>query len=165
MVTQMQQEEQRKCLAVVRIRSDIGAMQPVKDTLKMLHLTRTNYATLIDNRQSYVGMITTAQHYVTWGEVSKENIQRLLEKSGRLVGDKKITGEYTASIGYKSIGDLAEALHSCKVEYAKLPNIKPVFRLRPPSKGYKGKTKKSYRMGGESGYRGEAINELLKRTL
>jgi len=50
-----------------------------------------------------------------------------------------------------------------KAEYQKLPNVQPVFKLPPPSKGFKGKTKKSYGAGGEAGYRGEKINELIKR--
>jgi large subunit ribosomal protein L30 len=40
-----------------------------------------------------------------------------------------------------------------------------VFRLHPPSKGFKGKIKRGYGSGGELGYRGEKINELLRRML
>ena len=65
--------------------------------------------------------------------------------------------------GYKSLEELAEKIHKCAVMYQKLPGIQPVFRLRPPTKGFKGNIKKSYRAGGELGYRGEDINELVKR--
>jgi large subunit ribosomal protein L30 len=37
--------------------------------------------------------------------------------------------------------------------------------LHPPTKGFKGKIKKSYSAGGELGYRGEKINELIKRMV
>jgi len=161
----MQQETQRKCLAVIRIRSAIGARKEVKDTLKMLHSTKTNHATLIDNRLSYLGMLDVVRNYVTWGEVSKDIILLLLKNAGRLAGNKKLTEEYAQKIGYNSMEELAEAIYNCKVEFTKLPNIKPVFRLHPPSKGFKGKTKKTYQMGGETGYRGEAINELLARMV
>jgi len=67
------------------------------------------------------------------------------------------------AMGYKSIDALADAIASCKVEFQKLPNVQSVFKLRPPSKGFKGKTKKSYAAGGEAGYRGEKISELIKR--
>ena len=43
--------------------------------------------------------------------------------------------------------------------------IKPLFRLRPPSKGFKGKVKKSFAAGGEAGYRGHSINDLLERMM
>jgi len=129
----------------------------------MLRLTRNNYAALIDNRPSYLGMLKQAQNFITWGEASKEMVIMLLRKRGRLVGDKKLTHEYTQKIGYESLEKLAEAIYECSVEYWKLPEIKPIFRLHPPSKGFKGKTKKAYGAGGETGYRGENINELIKR--
>ena len=108
-------------------------------------------------------MLKRAQNYVTWGEASKETVALLLQKRGRLAGNKKLTDEYAEKIGYKSLGELAEAVASCKVEYWKLIGVQPVFKLHPPSKGFKGKTKKSYGAGGEAGYRGEAINDLIKR--
>jgi large subunit ribosomal protein L30 len=103
------------------------------------------------------------QNYVTWGEVSKETVALMLKKRGRIAGGKKLTNEAVEKLGYKSIDALAEAIANCKTEYQKTPNVQPVFKLHPPSKGFKGKTKKSYSAGGEAGYRGEKINELIKR--
>ena len=131
----------------------------------MLRLVRNCHAALIDDRPSYIGMLQKAQHYVTWGEISKENIVLLLKERGRLVGDKKISEEYVKETGYKSLDDLAEALHKGEIEYNSLPKIKPVFRLRPPKKGYKGKVKKSFAASGVTGYRGEAINNIAKRMI
>jgi large subunit ribosomal protein L30 len=155
--------EERKCFAVVKVRGTISAQRETRETLEMLHLERTNNAVLIDNRPSYMGMLYRVQNYVTWGEVSKETVALLLKERGKLAGGKKLTDEAVEKLGYKSIDALAEAIASCKVEYQKLPNVQPVFKLHPPSRGFKGKTKKSFRAGGEAGYRGEAINELLKR--
>jgi large subunit ribosomal protein L30 len=108
-------------------------------------------------------MLRKAQHFLTWGEISKENIALLLKKWGRLVGNKKPSDEYAKEIGYKSLDKLAEAIHEAKVEFNKLPRMKPVFRLHPPSKGFKGKVKKSYTTGGVTGYRKENINNLIKK--
>jgi large subunit ribosomal protein L30 len=110
-------------------------------------------------------MLRTAQHYVTWGEITKETLSALIKKKGRLVGDRKLTDEYAQKLGYKTLDDLTEAIHTTEVEYKDLQDIKPVFRLHPPSKGYKGKVKKSYMMGGATGYRGEAINDLIERMI
>jgi large subunit ribosomal protein L30 len=155
--------EERKCFAVVKVRGTISAQREARETLELLRLARTNHAVLIDNRPSYMGMLYRVQNYVTWGEVSKETVALMLKKRGRLAGGKKLTDESAEKLGYKSIDALADAIASCKVEYQKLPNVQPVFRLRPPSKGFKGKTKKSFRAGGEAGYRGEKISELIKR--
>lgn len=154
-----------KCIAVVRIRGTISASRQVRETLKMLHLTRNNYATLITDAPSFVGMLKTIQSFVTWGEASKETVAMLIKEKGRLIGNKKLTDEYAQKIGYKSLEELSEAIFNCKVEYWKLPRIQPVFKLHPPTKGFKGKIKKSYGMGGELGYRGENINELIKRMI
>jgi len=157
--------EERKCIIAVRVRGTISAPLEVLETLKMLRLTRNNYAVLIDNRPSFLGMLKTAQNFITWGEASKETVTALIKNRGKLVGSKKLTEEYVQKLGYKSLEELAEAILNCKVEYWKLPKIQPVFRLHPPTKGFKGKIKKSYNVGGELGYRGEKINELIKRMI
>jgi large subunit ribosomal protein L30 len=157
--------DERKCLAVVKVRGTISAQREARETLDMLRLDKTNNAVLIDTRPSYKGMLNRVQNYVTWGEVSKETVALLLKKRGRLAGGKKLTDESVDKLGYKSIDALADAIASCKAEFQKLPNVQPVFKLSPPSKGFKGKTKKSFSSGGEAGYRGEKINELVKRMV
>jgi len=157
--------KERKCICVVRVRGTISASRDVRETLKMLRLTRNNYAVLIDNRPSFIGMLKAAQNFITWGEASKEIVHMLITKKGRLVGNKKLTEEYAQTAGFKSLTELAEAIFNCRVEYLKLPNVQPVFKLHPPTKGFKGKIKKSYGTGGELGYRGEKINELIKRMV
>ncbi len=158
-------ERKRKCLVVVRVRGLSDISQEIKDTLNMLRVTRNCHATLIDDRPAYLGMLRKAQNCVTWGEISKENVALLLKERGRLVGDKRLTDEYAQEVGYKSLDDLAEATYKLEVDYCRLPKVKPVFRLHPPKKGFKGKIKRSYAAGGVTGYRGEAINDLIKRML
>ena len=155
----------KKCLFAVRIRGLSDISQEVKDTLGMLRLTRNCHATLLDNRPAYNGMLRKTKDCMTWGEVSQENVALLLKKRGKLVGDKNLTDEYAKELGYNSLDDLAEAIFKVDVEFSSLPEVKPLFRLRPPKKGFKGKVKKSYASGGELGYRGDAINDLLKRMV
>jgi large subunit ribosomal protein L30 len=158
-------EEKKKYFVAVRIRGISDISQEVRDTLTMLRLTRNCHATLLDDRPSYLGMLKKTKDYLTWGEVSQENIALLLKKRGRLLGDKKLTDDYAKELGYKSLDDLADAMFKMKVEWDSLPKVKPVFRLHPPKKGYKGKVKRSYAAGGELGYRGDAINDLVKRMV
>mgnify|MGYP001097149312 CR=1 FL=1 len=160
-----EETKERKCLAAIRVRGTVRASRYVRETLQMLHLTRNNHAVLIDNRPSFLGMLKTAQNFITWGEATKEIVDILVKKKGRLAGNKKLTEEYTQKLGYKSLEEFAEAIFNCHVEYWKLPNVQPVFRLHPPTKGFKGKIKKGFGMGGELGYRGEKINELIKRMV
>jgi large subunit ribosomal protein L30 len=108
-------------------------------------------------------MLRKAQNYVTWGEVSKEIVETMLEKRGRLTGDKSLTVEYAQKLGWKSYAELAKAIFDGHLQYRDLPDVKPFFRLHPPSRGFKGKVRKSYGMHGEVGYRGKEINELIRR--
>jgi len=110
-------------------------------------------------------MLKTAQNFITWGEPSKETVSMLIVRKGRLAGDKRLTDEYAQKAGYKSLEDLVEAVFGCRSEFRKLPDIQPAFKLHPPTKGFKGKIKKGYGVGGELGHRGEKINELIQRML
>ena len=160
-----QKTEECKCLVVVKIRGTVSAQRETRETLDFLHLAHTNHAVLIDSRPAYKGMLQRVNSYVAWGEPSKETVAMMLQKRARLAGDKKLTDEYVKKAGYKSIDELAEAIVNCKVDFHKLPDMQPRFKLHPPTKGFKGKTKKGFKAGGEAGYRGEAINELVKRMV
>lgn len=160
-----QKTEECKCFLVVKIRGTVRAQREVRETLDLLHLAHTNHAVLIDSRAAYKGMLQRINGYVTWGEPAKETVAAMLTKRARLAGAKKVTDEYLTKAGFKSFDDLAQAIVDCKVQYNKLPDIEPRFKLHPPSKGFKGNTKKSYNAGGEAGYRGAAINDLVKRMV
>jgi large subunit ribosomal protein L30 len=136
-----------------------------RETLQMLHLPRNNYAALVDNRPAFLGMLRTAKDYVTYGEPSRETVDLLIKSKGRLAGNKKLTDDYAQKAGFKSLDDLVDAVYTGRAEYWKLEGVQPLFRLHPPSKGFKGKIKRHYGAGGELGNRGEEISELLKRML
>jgi large subunit ribosomal protein L30 len=157
--------EDCKCLAAVKVRGTISAQREARETLELLLLSKTNHAVLVRGNASMRGMLKRVQSYVTWGEISKETLADLLMKRGRLLGNKKLTDEFYQKVGYKSATDLAAAIADCKLDYGKLPGVQPVFKLHPPKKGFKGTTKKNFRAGGEAGYRGEAINDLIKRMM
>lgn len=149
----------------MRVRGTVSASHDVRQTLQMLNLMRNNYAVLVDNRPSFLGTLKAAQNFITWGEVSRDIVHTLIERKGRAAGNKELTDYYAQTAGFKSLNELSEAVFNCSLEYWRLPNVQSLFRLHPPSKGFKGKIKKSYSSGGELGYRGENINALVKRML
>ncbi len=148
---------------ILRIRGGVDAPKPVEDTLTMLRLEKNNSATLIRESSSYTGMLRKVKDYVTWGEPTTETIKILLERRGRLVGDKKITNDALKGLGYEDIEKLSTALHAGELEITQLNGIKPFFRMHPPKKGFKKTVKRPFNDRGELGYRGEAINELIVR--
>ncbi|HID26219.1 MAG TPA: 50S ribosomal protein L30 [Thermoplasmata archaeon] len=151
--------------AAVRVRGSINVKTDVKKTLQMLRLTRVNHCVLIRDASSYRGMLNKAKDYITWGEINRDTLVDLLKSRGRLKGDKPFTDEYVKSAtSYGSIEELASALIENTIGYQDLPNVKPVFRLHPPKKGYEG-IKRAFKNKGAVGYRGEAINDLIRRML
>ncbi len=153
----------QKSLLVIRIRGGVNASRRVEDTLRMLRIDRNNYATLLDDRNSYTGMLQKAKDYVTWGEPDVQTIRLILEKRAERPGGKKLDEGNLNAIGYDSLDALAEALHRCEAKLHKIEGLKPFFRMHPPKKGFKKSVKRPYNSKGELGYRGEAINELAKR--
>ncbi len=152
-------------LALIRLRSGIRARGEVRDTLAMLRLHRINHLVIVDDTPSYRGMIQKVKDYITWGEINKDTLVKLLRKRGRLVGNKPITDEYVKEKLGMTIEEFAEKVINGEMKLRDLPNIKPVFRLHPPRGGLKGSKKRSFKEGGALGYRGEKINELIERML
>ncbi|RLF65853.1 MAG: 50S ribosomal protein L30 [Thermoplasmata archaeon] len=150
--------------AVIRIRGIIGVRRDIQETLRHLRLVRKYHCVLVPNDETHMGMLRKAKDYITWGEVDLETLEELIRKRGRLIGDKPITDEYAQKIGFENVRELAKALIEGKVRYKDLPDVKPVFRLAPPRGGFRS-TKRPYKVGGDLGYRGSAINDLLRRMM
>ncbi len=151
--------------AVIRVRGTVNVRHDIKKTLQMLRLHRVNHCVIVEENETFKGMLQKAKDYITWGELDKDTLVELIKKRGRLVGDKPVDDEYIkSSTPYKSVEEFAEAILDGKIRYRDLPDIKPVFRLSPPRKGYEG-IKRAYSVGGALGYRGKDINDLIKRMM
>ncbi|USH00731.1 50S ribosomal protein L30 [Thermococcus argininiproducens] len=151
-------------LALIRVRGRVNVKRPVKDTLGMLRLHKINHLVIIDETPAYTGMIQKVKDYITWGEITAETLAKLIEKRGRLSGNRRVTEEYVQEKLGMSIKEFAEKVITGEMKLSDLPGLKPVFRMHPPRGGFKSK-KRTFKEGGALGYRGEAINELIERML
>jgi large subunit ribosomal protein L30 len=149
--------------AVVRVRGSVKVKKEINDTLSMLRLNRVNHCVILPDKPQYVGMFKIVQGYITWGEVDKKVLTKLLEKRGRLVGNKPIDSKTLKKLGFANFEKLADALIKGKADMGKLKAIKPVFRLNPPRKGFKA-TRLPFPKG-DLGYRKKKINDLLERMI
>ncbi len=154
---------EKKSLLVIRIRGTINVSHKERDTMRFLRVDRNNYASIIDDRADFKGMLQKAKDWITWGEPDVETVKEMLEKRGRLPGDARLTEEHVKKFGFESFEDLATKLVNCEVGLHQIEGLKPFFRMHPPKKGFKKSVKRPYRSKGELGYRGEAINELARR--
>ena len=139
-------------IAAIRLRGIVKARKEIESTLKMLRLNRKMHCILLNDNASMKGMIQAVKDYITWGEIDEATLELLIKKRGRKTGDVKLNEK-------EAHEELAEIKKTGKTK-----NIKPVFRLTPPSKGFRKSIKQHY-PDGELGYRGEHINELLKRMI
>jgi len=158
--------ETEKVILAIRVRGQVGVRPQIEDTLNKLLLGRLHQARLITVTPSLEGMITKSKDYITWGEPTEDLVEQLLKKRGRLPGNGRLTDAYVKkNSSHSSIKALAKAIATGKGKVSDVEGLKPVFRLTPPSKGYKGKRNLPVGMGGITGYRGEGINELAIRMI
>ena len=151
--------------AVIRVRGTVNVNPNIKRTMQLMRLTRTNHCVLIEENPVSKGMLQIAKDYVTWGEINKETLVTLIQKRGKLQGDKPVTDEYLkGSTPFASVEKLADALLASSFVYQDIPDVKPLFRLNPPRQGYR-TVKRSVQNKGTLGYRKDAINALIQRML
>jgi large subunit ribosomal protein L30 len=149
--------------AVIRIRSSIGLRRDIEDTLKMLRLNAANNCVLVPDTESYRGMLEKVRDVVAYGIIDFDTLLTMIKKRGRLVGDERLTEENVKELGFNSIEEMGKAIFEEKIKMKDIPKLKPLFRLTPPSKGYK--SVKEYYPKGSLGYLGNDINDLLKRMI
>ncbi|MGC9071595.1 MAG: 50S ribosomal protein L30 [Acidilobus sp.] len=151
---------------VIRIRGEPDLRPEVRTALRLLRLDRIYVATVYpENMPGVAGMLRTAQVAITWGEVSPDSLASLIQRRGRLIGEKPITDDWVKErLKLGGIKELAEKVAKNELRYYELDKygVKPFFRLHAPSGGFKRSVKKLYPEG-ELGYRGKEINELIQR--
>lgn len=169
MSIQLETQSNKPCkvYAILRVRGTADVSPDVKHTLRLLRLLKPNHLVLYPiDTVGLEGMLQKVKDWVTWGEIDYQTLVELLIKRGRAPGNKRVTIEYlTNSLGVSSFNELAEMICNGEMKLHHQDKIKPVFRLKPPSRGYKHSIKKPYKSGGELGYRGLSINELIKRMI
>lgn len=148
--------------AVVRVRGSVNVNPKIKETMKLMKLSRVNHCVIIPENETYTGMLNIIKDYVTWGEIDSETTELLLESSGKSSGNSAFSKEHLKETTFKTMKALAKGLTDGKVVMRDVPGLKPLFRLHPPRKGYEG-IKRSFKVGGALGYRADKINVLLRR--
>ena len=152
--------------AAIRVRGTVNVNPDIKKTLQLLNLTRVNHCVILEDKPSITGMLHVAKDYMTWGEIEKDVLSKLIKTRGRLEGDNNVTDDYVkSSTSFDTIDKLSKAIIDKKFNYREIPSVKPVFRLSPPKGGYEGIKRAFLKKGGALGYRGKEINKLIERMI
>ena len=152
----------------VRIRGAPGMKRKIQDTLKMLRMHKVNHGVLLWGEKSATGMLAKCKDYIAFGEIEERTLVRLLRVRGRIEGNTPLTDEHVKNLTkYGNIKELAKALLTGEIKYREkdIYKIKPVFRMHPPQKGFRGSIKKHYNEGGTLGYVENYINELVQKMI
>lgn len=136
------QDSENKLLAVVRVRGTNNVRESIEHTMQRLNLPRVNSLSLVFGTKSNLGMVRKANNFITYGEISQDLLEKLLAKRGIKASVPELMS------GKKTPKDLVP-----------LP-----LRMHPPKRGYRS-VKEGFNAGGDLGYRGEKINELVKRMM
>lgn len=123
-------------LAAILIRGLCHVDYKIKDTLQMLNLKNKYRCIIVKDVPVYQGMLKKCKDYITWGEIDPSLLAELREKKERV---SIIKGK---------------------------KKVVPFFRLKPPKGGFERKgVKLSFKNKGALGYRGNAINALIRRMI
>lgn len=151
--------------AVIRLRGSSEIDRKVGDTLAMMRLKSVNSCVLLPETPDVKGMLQKAKDRITWGEISKETLAKILEKRLRTKeSERKVDAKTLKELTeFDSFENFADAILEGKIKLHKQENLQPTFRLTPPSKGFKSITEHFPR--GDLGYRGKEINGLIERMI
>ena len=158
---------EKKRLALIRIRGKVHIRKEIKAALKHLNLNSVNHCAVVDNRESFKGMIQMVNNYITWGEIDEGTFKMLVEKRGRIVGDLPVTDKYLKEkTKHPTVKEFTEKFMKFEAEISDVPGLKRVYRLSPPVGGHERKGIKTPKtLGGVLGYRGKEINGLIARMI
>jgi large subunit ribosomal protein L30 len=157
---------EKKKIAIVRVRGTADVPPKVRKTFELLKLYKRNWCAVVDANPQMLGMLKVIKDFATFGEIDLETFKELLKKRARIAGDKPLTDEYVKEKLNMTIDEFAEKVYNGELKLKDLPGLKTYFRLNPPRKGFeRGGIKKPFTQGGALGYRGEKINDLIKRML
>jgi len=145
-------------IAVIRLRGTVGIKPNARKTLESLKLKRKFSCIIVPENDGNAGMLQAAKDYIAFGKVMDEGLLKLLlEKRGRLTeGNGRLDG--------KNVDSALEAVKNGE----RLPkNMKNVFHLHPPTKGFRGRGIKTGRAqrGNLGKWEDGAIEELLRRMI
>ena len=148
---------------VIRIRGLVNIPNWAEKTLENLNLRRKFNATIITDNHQTLGMLRKVKDIVAWKSVDVSIIKDLLEKRGRKKGLHPLKNSGLPS-NYKTLDDLANAIHKNNISLSELEDLKPWFSLNPPRGGFKRKTKTQYTQKGTLGENNELI-DLVRRMI
>ncbi|MDD3244685.1 MAG: uL30 family ribosomal protein, partial [Candidatus ainarchaeum sp.] len=74
--------------AIIRVRGPVKVNEKIEDTMKLLHLTRSNHCVIYKEDKKIKGMVHKIRNMTTFGEIDKETLKKMLLKRGFVYNEK-----------------------------------------------------------------------------
>lgn len=161
----------RTC-AIWQSRSCTNPPRPL--SFQLFRLRQIYNATFVKLNEATARMLRLIEPYVTYGYPSLATIRKLVYKRGfgkinkqRIpISVNSVIEEGLGKFGICCTADLIHEIYTVGPHFKQANNFLWPFKLSAPSGGFSRKTKLLHFMeGGESGARGEEINDLVKRMI
>jgi large subunit ribosomal protein L7e len=160
-----------KLMVVMRIRENHGATPQIKQKLRGLGLHRVGWTVFLRYTKHTAFNLKLLEPFVTFGLPSEQVVRDMITKRAHVVthkGEKMPLQNNVVveqNFGKLNIVCMEDIIHEI---YKNGPNFEAVvkfllpFRLKPSA--YR-KTRIPFKKGGDSGWRGKKINDLLERLI
>jgi large subunit ribosomal protein L30 len=138
-------------IAVIRMKGNINISNEVRGVMALLNLHKRNWCVVVDKTPSIDGQVKKIKDFITYGDIDEATYKLLIEKKAEKYTARETDTKGKITYNYQVID---------KKKYKKY------FRLNPPRGGFEKKgTKRGFGEGGALGYRGEKINDLIKKMI
>uniref|UniRef100_A0A336MF87 CSON000769 protein n=1 Tax=Culicoides sonorensis TaxID=179676 RepID=A0A336MF87_CULSO len=166
-------DESRKLILVFRHRGNRIAAKSVIHILREMRLSKKYHATLMKVTDENLKLLAAVEPYVSWGYPSIQTVRDLVFKYGFTKEKGKKVNissnlQVEQALGDHNIicmEDLVHELFTVGPHFDEVNNFLTHFVLQAPKTGWEKSKGQHFSKGGESGFRGENINELFASIL
>ncbi|KAK9143725.1 hypothetical protein Syun_013125 [Stephania yunnanensis] len=157
-------------LFIVRISGGTGMHSKARKILHKLKLWKNYTGVFVKANEGLMDMLSRVEPYVTYGYPNLKSVKELVYKKGRgkidnqmvPLTDNNIIEQALGNFGIISIEDLVHEISTGGLHFKEVTNFLWPFKLNKPKDGLQGK-KMPFKDGGDSGNRGDEINELINK--
>jgi len=164
-------ESDNKLALLVRIRGKHGMIQKIAKILNQLRLNSVGSASFTLLTPEVLLLLELVRPFITYGFPNRKTVRDLIYKRGKTkinggkVMNLRDNTVIEARLGEYNVVCLEDVVHSifeCDENFQKVNSFLVPFRLNKPPGGFKN-SRTPFLKGGDSGDRGEKINELIEK--
>lgn len=163
----------KKLILVFRHRGNRIASRSVIHILREMRLSRKYHATLMKVTAENLKLLAAVEPYVSWGYPSIQTLRDLVFKYGFTkekgrkvnISSNLQIEEALGSHNIICLEDLVHELFTVGAHFDDANNFLTHFALQAPKTGWEKSKGQHFSKGGESGFRGDEINELFASVL